>query len=248
MLIDISAGLADVMLPITSPLDVWMTVMAGSCVYRRKYFPLTPPPMSYSARISSLSSGCRFILPPLLRRSSASADDADSVLTIRMPNDHEVARFGDSGGKPPLLISGVPSIEHARRQGITEHGACLLKTRRCAFAGSRRPWLGPTQIAHALELANRPVTHTVYAEEPLLCGIRGQVSSVAPGPAWPQDHFGADHGLFWADRYCWAKPGRAPLRCPQGPGHASRALRFALRLSPSDSLKSCLKGADSKEP
>jgi hypothetical protein len=123
--IDMPAGFADVMLPITCPSDVWTIVMIGSCVYRRKYFPLTPPRMSYSARISSSLSGSGFILPPLLRRDSARADDADFVSTIRMPHDQQIACLGEPRGEPSLLVLQV--IDNTRRQEVAEHAAGLLK-------------------------------------------------------------------------------------------------------------------------
>src|SRR5215467_5617504 len=105
-----------------------MTVIVGSWVYRRKYFPRMPPRISYSARISSLVSGSGFILPPLSRCNSSRADDADRVSTFGVPNDHKVALFRNPGSEPTRFVSDVLRIKDTRRQGIAKHAACLLKS------------------------------------------------------------------------------------------------------------------------
>lgn len=121
------SGVAVVMLLIIVCPEVWTIVVVVSSVYRVKYFPRTPPRMSYSGRISSLSLLSRFILPPLLRRDSASADDADSVSTIRMPHDQKLPRFGKPCGEPPLLILRGIGVEHSRCERVAENGTGFFK-------------------------------------------------------------------------------------------------------------------------
>src|SRR5215468_1172615 len=103
-----------------------MTVIVGSWVYRRKYFPRMPPRISYSARISSLVSGCGFILPPLSRCNSSRADDADR-LHVRCTKRSQGCLVPKPGSEPTLFVSDVLRIKDTRRQGIAKHAACLLK-------------------------------------------------------------------------------------------------------------------------
>ncbi len=101
-------------------------VVAVPCRYRSKYFPRTPPAISYSARISwSLLSG--FICPPLLRGRLSGSDDPNDISAISMPDDHYALRYRKAGSEPPLFVCRVARIGHRRSQGVIEHRAGLSK-------------------------------------------------------------------------------------------------------------------------
>ena len=101
-------------------------VMLVHRLYRSRYFPRTPPRMSYSGRKSSFS-GWSFsglfsglIGSPFSWCSWPCSDETDRFPSVRVPHDYDSSCRRKTHRQPALLIGRMVWIKHGRRQRIAE--------------------------------------------------------------------------------------------------------------------------------